>query len=162
AGRRTLVLVAGEPGIGKTRLAARLATAAHADGALVLYGRCDEKAVTSYQPFVEALRGFVAAAPAAELESHVAEHGGELIRLVPELGRRVPSEAPPPGDAEGRRLRLFEAVAGLLEDATRRRPVLLVLDDLHWADGPTLLLLRHLGRVAASAPLLVVGTYRET
>ncbi len=163
AGRRTLVLVAGEPGIGKTRLAARVAAGAQAGGAAVLYGRCDEDGVASYQPFVEALTGFVAAAPQGELEAHVIEHGGELVRLVPELGRRVPAaEAPAAGDAEGRRARLFEAVAGLLEGAARRRPVLLVLDDLHWADGPTLLLLRHVSRVAGSAPLLVLGTYRET
>ncbi|MGQ0434367.1 MAG: AAA family ATPase [Microthrixaceae bacterium] len=163
-GRRHIVLLAGELGMGKTRLAAEAARAAHHNGALVLFGRCDEDVVLPYQPFVEALRAYVADAPRDVLDAHIAEHGGALARLVPELTRRVP-DAPPPAsssDPETERHQLFEAVVGLLALAGRDATILLVLDDLHWASRPTALLLRHLARAATAMPLLVVGTYRHT
>ena len=133
-GQRQVVLVAGEPGIGKTRLAAEAARAAHADGGTVLFGACDEDVGLPYRPFVEALRHYVTHAPDDVLAAHVRTHRGELTRLVPELGRRIAAlPAPQIAEAETERFLLFEAVTGLLAAASRERPLVLVLDDLHWA-----------------------------
>ncbi|MDQ3678420.1 MAG: AAA family ATPase [Actinomycetota bacterium] len=162
AGARRVAFVRGEPGIGKTRLATELALRAHADGAVVLYGRCDEEPLLPHQPFVEALSHYVAACPLAELAGQVGPDSGELRRLVPELAERLLDLAPPlAGDPQGERYRLFQSVTALLCQAAEARPVVLVLDDLHWADKPTLLLLKQLARCPRATPLLVLGTYRE-
>jgi class 3 adenylate cyclase len=157
------VMLAGESGIGKTRLAVELARRAHDDGGVILYGCCEEEIGAPYQPFGEALRPYVAACPLDELVAHVEAHGGELTRLVPELAQRLP-DLPPPVEAEPEveRYRLFEAVTGLLDAASHRAPVLFVLDDLHWAAKPTLLLLRHLVSRRQPAAMLLMGTYRDT
>jgi hypothetical protein len=159
-GGRRLVLLGGEPGIGKTHLAAELAARVHADGGLVLAGRCDEDMGVPYQPFVEALRHYVAHAPAP---LRLGRHAGELARLVPELPQLV-AGLPEPlrSDPETERYRLFDALGGWLADASTETPVLLVLDDLHWAAKPTVLLLRHLLRAVEPARLLVTATYRDT
>jgi DNA-binding SARP family transcriptional activator/tetratricopeptide (TPR) repeat protein len=136
---RRLLAISGDPGIGKTRLLAELARAAYADGATVLYGRSPEEAVAAYQPFAEALR------PVASADSGLAPLFGETA----------------PGDAPGARLRLFEAVAAALAEMPGR-PVLLALDDLHWADLPSLRLLAHVLRDTRPARVVVVATYRET
>ena len=163
AGNRRVLFLAGEPGIGKTRLASEFARAAFGDGAVVLYGHSDEEALTPYQPFVEALDHYVSTHDIALLREHLGTTGGELARLVPEIARKLP-DLPPPlaGDAEGERYRLFEATTDLLASLTADSPVLLLLDDLHWADKPTLLLLRHILRSQAPTRLLVLGAYRET
>jgi len=163
AGARQMVLMCGEPGVGKTRLATELGRRAHADGAIVLYGRCDAEPLTPHQPLVEALQHYVEVAPIEELAGQVATAGGELRRIVPQLERRLPC-APQPlgGDPEGERFRLFEAVATLLVEASATAPLLLVLDDLHWADDASLLLLRHVARDSRAASLLVLGVYRQT
>ncbi len=163
SGSCCVVLIRGEPGVGKTRLATELALVAHSAGAVALYGRCDEESLVPHQPFVEALRHYVASCPIAQLTGQLGSNGGELRRLVPELAGRVQTLADPlPGDPEGARYRLFEAVVGLLVAAARARPVVLVLDDLHWADRPTMLLLTHLLRHSRGARLLVIGTYRDS
>jgi DNA-binding SARP family transcriptional activator len=132
-GDRVTVVLAGEAGIGKTRLAAELARGVRG---LVLYGRCDEGLAVPYQPFVQALR--------------------------PVAGTLFEPGEPTQADPETERLALFEAVAALLEAATRDRRALLVLDDLHWAPSPTLMLLRHLVRSERDLRLMVVATYRDT
>jgi pimeloyl-ACP methyl ester carboxylesterase len=158
-----LLLLAGDAGIGKTRLAAEFALAAHAEGATVLFGRTDEESGLAYQPLVEALRHYVAACPLAELEAQARATGAELLRLVPELAQRLPDlSAPPPAEPDSERYRLFDAFAALLAEASRACPVVLVLDDLHWADRATLLLLKHIVRSPEPSPLLILGTYRET
>ncbi|MGH9005409.1 MAG: AAA family ATPase, partial [Acidimicrobiia bacterium] len=157
---RGIVLLGGEPGIGKTRLAAELAAAVHAEGAVVLAGRCDEDLAVPYQPFVEALRHY--AVHAAE-PRRLGRHAGELVRLVPELADLVPGLPEPlRSDPETERYRLFEALAAWLADLSTETPVLLVLDDLHWAAKPTILLLRHLLRSEEAMRLLLVATYRDT
>jgi class 3 adenylate cyclase len=162
-GQRQVVLIAGEPGIGKTRLATEAARAAHADGGVVLFGACDEDVALPYRPFVEALRHYVTHASAAVLATHLCTHRGELARLVPELARRLPDlPAPQAAEAETERFLLFEAVTGLLATASQESPIVLVLDDLHWAVAPELLLLKHLVRSAEPMRLLVIGTYRDT
>jgi class 3 adenylate cyclase len=163
-GQRGVVLVRGEPGVGKTRFALELARAVHADGALVLAGRCDEDLGVPYQPFVEALRHFVDhAGDWTDLPARLGRYRGDLGRLVPDLPERVPELGPPlRSDPDSERYRLFEAVAAWLAEAGAGAPVLLVLDDLHWAAKPTLLLLRHLVRSTEPVPLLVVATYRDS
>ena len=160
AGQLRMTLLAGEPGVGKTRLAAELARTVHEQGATVLVGRCDEDLGVPYQPFVEALRHFVDhASPLAE---RLGRYGGELARLVPELNQRVPGLPDPlRSDPEMERYRLFDAMATWLTAASADEPVLLVLDDLQWAAKPTLLLLRHIVRTG-SGRLLLLGTYRDT
>ncbi len=161
-GERVLML-SGDPGIGKTRLLAETARRAHDAGTLVLAGRAPEETLVPFQPFLEALGHYVAEAPLEELRATAREHGAELARLLPELRRRVP-ELPPidAGESDTERYRLFEAVAGLLGELSAGSPVLVILDDLHWADRPSLLLLRHLSRAAQTAQLSVLGAYRAT
>jgi len=160
AGERRVAFLAGEPGVGKTRLAAELATRVHDEGATVLAGRCDEDLGVPYQPFVEALRHFADHAPG--LEKRLGRYGGELARLVPELSERVPSlPAPLRSDPEMERYRLFDAVAAWLTASAGEEPLMLVLDDLQWAAKPTLMLLRHVV-AAAGGRILVLGTYRDT
>ena len=157
-----IVLLAGEPGVGKTSLATRLACDAGERGATVLYGRADPEALIPYQPFVEALRHLVLHADLGTLQ-HTSADLVELSRIVPEICRRLP-DLPSPVDATGadERYKLFTAAAALLVDAARSAPVLVVLDDLHWADASSLRLLAHLARYSDAAPLLILGTYRDT
>src|SRR5947209_5922912 len=160
---RQAVVMAGEAGAGKTTLVAAAARAAHEAGARVLYGRCDEALGVAYQPFAQALGHYVATAPEAELAAHVAAWGGEAARLVPELTRRLPAATPPaPTDADADRWRLFEAAADLIARAGTAAPVVVVLDDLHWAAAPTLLLLRHLLADTRPGAVLVLATYRDS
>src|SRR6185295_257978 len=129
----------------------------------VLVGRCDEDLGVPYQPFVEALRYYVDHTPPADLKDRLGRYGGELVRLMPELADRVP-DLPPAlqSDPETERYRLFDAVGAWLAAASADQPVLLVIDDLHWAAKPTLLLLRHVLRFSEPLRVLIVGTYRDT
>ncbi len=161
AGERVMLL-AGDPGIGKTRLLAETSVRAFASGALVLAGRAPEETLVPYQPFLEALGHYISRAPLEELRSVAREYGAEIGRLIPELRRRVPElPQPDPGDPETDRYRLFEAVAGLLAEISSAVPVLIVLDDLQWADRPTLLLLRHLARSPHNTRVSIMGAYRD-
>ena len=160
SGATQLVLLSGEPGIGKTRLASELALGVADKGGEVLAGHCDELVGAPYQPFAEALRHHLAQPGAADTLGAAA---GELARLVPELGQVVPGLAAPlSADPDAERLRLFEAVRAWLADLASRRPVMLVLDDLHWAEAGTLLLMRHLVVNEPVPQLLMLGTYRDT
>src|SRR6267378_2573258 len=164
-GLHQLVLVAGEPGIGKTRLSLEFARSRAAEGTTVLMGYSDEENLVPYQPFVECLSWYFRHCPEVELRGQLAAigGGGELAAFIPELRNRIPDlPSPLPTDPEGRRYRLFEAVAGMLAVASRARPMLLLFDDLHWADRPTLLLLRHVMRSARMASFAIVATYRES
>ena len=163
AGDKRLTFLAGEPGIGKTRLSSELAVTAHGRGALTLYGRCDEELGLPYQPWVEAIGYLLEEAGDDLLEEAVRLHGPELSLLVPSVSRRFPDVgAPASTDAETERYRLLQAVTALLSLISEDQPVLLVLDDLHWADKPTLTLLRHVFTNLKSTSLMIVSTYRDS
>jgi DNA-binding SARP family transcriptional activator len=153
-GARHVVVVTGEAGIGKSRLTTEAARRIAQAGGLVLFGRCDQEAIVPYQPLVEALDGLVAATPADELPPLGDDALAELATVLPSL------DAPRRPDRPDR-ARLFGAVTDLVAAAARARPLLLVLDDLQWADDDTLLLVRHLLRRAGDAPVLVVAISRD-
>jgi DNA-binding SARP family transcriptional activator len=162
AGERRVVLLAGEPGIGKTSMAAAIARLAHEQDAVVLYGRSDEDALTPYQPFVEMVGHCFTHGPVEQLAEELRPELEELARLVPAVRRWLPAAGAPSNvlpDVE--RYRLFEAVVAVLTTLARRGTPVLVCDDLQWADPPTLQLLRHIARAPAPGRLLLVGTYRD-
>ena len=161
AGRRVLALVAGEPGIGKTALTAELARSVRADGGLVLYGRWDEHVPAPYQAFREALNDYARVCPDVVLRRDLAGLAEEIARLCPEPAHRVGASAPPQAAAQAERFRLFESIDTWIGRIAARHPVLLVLDDLQWADQPSFFLLPHLMRARRSTPLLTVSMYRN-
>ncbi len=162
-GHGSLVMLVGEPGIGKTRLAERAGVYAALRGAQLLMGHCHEaEAGIPYLPFVAALRQYVAARGDDSLREELGSAGPDVAKLVSEVTQRLPDVRPAaPGDPEQDRYRLFDGVASFLVNASGANPLMLVLDDLHWADRPTLLLLQHLARRLEGSRLLVVGTYRD-
>jgi predicted ATPase/DNA-binding CsgD family transcriptional regulator len=163
SGRRRAVLIIGEAGIGKSRLAAEVAVAADRDGATVLLGHCDQEAIVPYQPIVESLTALIESAPPEVLAGAVRGFESELVALVPclaPLTRHQPTKIT--GEPAAARFRLFEGVTRLVMAACQHAPMLLVLEDLHWADRPTGQLLRHLLRRADRARLLVLGTVRRS
>ena len=162
AGERRVVLVSGEPGIGKTSLAAAVARQAFDDDAIVLYGRCDDDLGIPYQPWTEALTHLVAHTPDDVLAAHVDARGDELGRLVPDLVRRPTARPGSSSDADSERYLLFGAVVDLLARVTTLAPVVLVLDDLHWADRPTIQLLCHVVTAVVPLRLFVIGTFRPS
>jgi AAA ATPase-like protein len=147
SGRGSLVLLTGEPGIGKTRLMSELARVAAERGLRVVAGRCwEEGGAPPYWPWLQVVRSA----------------GGDLERLAapgaPATGRRGAGSGVVP---EGERLRLFDAVGQFLAGASSDRPLLVTLDDVHAADEPSLLLLRFLGDALAETRVLLVASYRE-
>jgi eukaryotic-like serine/threonine-protein kinase len=165
-GHGGVVLVAGEPGIGKTRLAEELAARATVRGAVVLWGRCWEGAgAPAFWPWVQVVRGYVQvqAEDLASLRHDLGAGAADIAQLVPAVHDRIPDlPAPPPLEPEAARFRLFDSLAGFLRTAAARRPLVLVLDDLHWADVPSLALLRFMSRELDGTGPLVVGSYRHT
>jgi hypothetical protein len=160
---RQLVLISGEAGIGKTTLATKLAWAGIESGAVVLLGRCDEDLVSPYGPFVEALSHYVTHAPEDALRSHVRSFGAELAKIVPALRQRLGAlPAPQSADPDTERYLLYNAVAGLFGQMSEDTPLVLVLDDLQWADKPSLQLLRHVVANTIPLRLFIVGTYRHS
>jgi DNA-binding CsgD family transcriptional regulator/tetratricopeptide (TPR) repeat protein len=160
---RRVALLAGEAGAGKSRLTREFAAEAAGEGVLVLCGACDAAVRTPFRPFVEVLDQLVRVTDPAELGSALGTGGGELTRLLPDLSSRI-GELPEPveADPDTERHRLHTAVADLLDNVSRGRPVLVVLEDGHWADAPTLLMLRHLARSAGRGRLLLLATFRDT
>jgi DNA-binding SARP family transcriptional activator/tetratricopeptide (TPR) repeat protein len=161
-GDTPLLLVDGDAGIGKTRLVAELARSVEQGGALVLWGRCDEDPVAPFQPFAEALGRYFDSLSADEI-SHMPEWRlAELSRLVLRLGEYTPPREIDLTDPDNDRFRFFGAVKATLHEMAVRSPVLLVIDDLHWANQPTLLLLRHLLRNNDGDGPVIAALYRDT
>jgi DNA-binding SARP family transcriptional activator len=163
AGRGRLFLLVGEPGIGKSRLVEELIVHAHARAARVLVGRCWEAGgAPAYWPWVQSLRAYIVERDPAGVREELGGGAGELAQLLPELRELLPDLPKPPLlDPEAARFRLFDAVIAFLTRAAAERPIVLVLDDLHAADEPSLLLLQFVARGLGGSQLLVVGAYRD-
>jgi DNA-binding SARP family transcriptional activator len=163
AGRGRVFLLAGEPGIGKSRLAEELTTDARARGARVLVGRCWEAGgAPAYWPWVQALRTYVREADPDVLRAQLGNGAADLAQLLPDLRALFPEIGePPPPDSEGSRFRLFDVTSSFLVNAAEARPLVIVLDDLHAADEPSLLLLQFLARQLGESRLMIVGAYRD-
>jgi DNA-binding SARP family transcriptional activator len=159
-----LVVVGGEPGIGKSRLAEELARCAGAGGAEIHWGRCwEEEGAPPYWPWVQVLRACVRGRGTEQLADELGTGAADVAELVPDVRQRLP-ELPAPvesADPQQARFRLFDAVAGFLTRASRARPIVIVLDDLNWADKGSLLLLEFVARELAETHVLLVGTYRD-
>jgi class 3 adenylate cyclase len=163
SGTRRVALISGEPGIGKSRLAAYAANGAHSVGFAVCWGACNEDVGVPYEPWIDVCTQLVERAPAEVVAAHVERHGGEVSRLARNLARRL-HDAPPPqaSDPETERFLLFGAVAGLLAGVSASVPICVVLDDFQWADGQSVALLKHVARTAEQAALAVIVTYRDS
>ncbi|HLF04058.1 MAG TPA: AAA family ATPase, partial [Dehalococcoidia bacterium] len=164
SGQGRLVMLVGEPGIGKTRTAKELAAVAGQRGAQVLWGRCYEEAgAPPYWPWVQPLRAYVQQQDAEQLRSLMGPGAADIAEIIPGLREKLPGLAPPPAldSPEASRFRLFDSITTFLKSAAQSQPLMLVLDDLQWADKPSLLLLQFLARQMEDSRLLVVGCYRD-
>jgi len=163
AGHGRLALLVGEPGIGKTRTADELAAAAAGRGATVVWGRCWESAgAPAFWPWEQILRALLRARDPRELVAQLGTAAPDVAQLVPAIRPHLGNWSPvAPSDSEQARFRLFDSVTSLLLETSRAAPLVLILDDLHWADRPSLLLLQFLAREMQAAHLLVVATARD-
>ena len=163
AGRGTLVMVGGEPGIGKTHLTGAVLEAARRRGAFAVIGHCYEmEGAAPYVPFVEMLEYSARLAPRDTLRSVLGDDAPEVAKLMPELRHVFPDmPAAIQLPAEQQRRFLFNAYRSFVERSARLTPIVAVFEDLHWADESTLLLLQHLAQTLATTPMLLIGTYRD-
>ena len=164
AGRGRIVLLSGEPGIGKTRTAAELAERALSDGADLAWGRCHEEAgAPPYWPWTQILRTCIARLEPPVLAADLGAGAADVAELIPDIRTALGDARSEPGprDPAEARFRLFDSITRFLSAQARRRPLVLVLDDLHWADAPSLRLLEFLAPEIAAERLLLLGTYRE-
>jgi predicted ATPase len=166
SGQGPLVMLAGEPGIGKTRTAQELASYAQEQGVNVLWGWCHEEVgAPPYWPWFHAIRSYVQECDAERLRSEMGPGAANIAGIVPEIHSVITSLEPPPAlEPEAARFRLFDSITIFLKNASESQPLMSVLDDLHWADGSSLRMLQFLARELAPAQsgrLLVVGCYRD-
>jgi DNA-binding CsgD family transcriptional regulator len=165
AGRGRVVMLAGEPGIGKTRTAEELASIAEQRGVLTLWGRCyEEQGAPPYWPWVQPIRAYLQAASAERLLSEAGAGAADIAEIVPDMQGIVGAtslQPPPDLPPEQARFRLFDSVTTFLKNASQNQPLLLVLDDLHWADRPSLLMLEFAAQEVEDSRLVVLGTYRD-
>ena len=162
-GRGRLFLVSGEPGSGKTRLTEELTTYARMRGSCVLVGKCfDGEGAPAFWPWVQAIRRYTHDREANELYDVMGPGAADIAQLDSEIRQRLPAlPTPPTLEPEQARFRLFDSITTFLRNAALSRPVLLILDDLQWADEPSLRLLQFLAQEIRDAHLLIVGTYRD-
>jgi DNA-binding CsgD family transcriptional regulator len=158
-----LLMLVGEPGIGKTRTAQELAAHAETRGAQILWGWCyEEEGAPSFWPWLQPIRTYVQQRDPGQLQSEMGPGAADIAEVVSEVRGKLPNLEPPPAlPPEQARFRLFDSITTFLKNAAQFQPLMLVLDDLHWADRPSLLLLQFLARQLTESPLLVVGCYRD-
>ncbi|HVE76166.1 MAG TPA: protein kinase [Actinomycetota bacterium] len=163
AGSGGMGFLVGEPGIGKTRTSEELMTYARLKGAQVLVGRCYEgEGAPAYWPWIQAIRAYVHDRPPEVLVSDMGSGAGHIAQIVSDVRDLVPNvEEPVAADPEVARFQLFDSIATFLRHVARRRPLTVLLDDLHWADKPSLLLLEFLAKQLHDSRLFVLGTYRD-
>ena len=160
-GGQRVALLGGEAGAGKTRLAGEFARRCHDQGAAVLFGACDADRMVPYQPWVQALDQLLRVLPVDELDSEVVDDLAGLAALLPRLGLKRDRRAVPV-DPDSERYRLFGAVESVLVEGSGRWPLVLLLDDLHWASAQTLALLARIARGGLGKSMLIIGTFRDT
>ena len=164
SGRGGMVMLVGEPGIGKTRTSLELETYAGLRNAQVLWGRCHEGGGgPPYWPWVQAIRSYVTSREPEELRREMGSTASVIADIVEDVKTSLPDLQPPTplDDPESARFRLFDSIATFLKNAGQAKPLVLILDDLHWSDKPSLLLLEFVARELASSRILIVGTYRD-
>lgn len=162
-GQTALVIVKGEAGIGKSRLIAEIAIEVHRRGGQILLGSCTSDAHLPYQPFVEALAETIASTPEGQLRADIGRNVNALSRVLPEVAMRLGTIPPETGvDPYGERDSGQEALLRMLSAMARRQPMLLVVEDVHWASSVARDVLLHVARRGGTAPLLVVATTRDT
>jgi archaellum biogenesis ATPase FlaH len=163
SGQGALMMVTGEPGIGKTALCEQLATYVTLRGGRTLVGHCYEVGSLSlpYLAFVEAVRSYVLSRETKDLREELGSGAADVARIISEIRERLKIRLRPQKDPEEERYRLLQAVTGFLSNAAAVQPMMVVLEDLHDADKGTLDMLTHISRNLARARLLIVGTYRD-
>ena len=163
AERSRLYLVSGEPGIGKSRLITEFAAHAHGQDATVLWGRCWEAGgAPPYWPWVQALRALVRTLSPQEARTFAGLGASDLVQILPEIAELIPDlQTPTSPDPESARFRLFDSTASFFREASRSQPIVIILEDLHAADVPSMLLLRFIVGQLQQDRLLIVGTYRD-
>ncbi|MFI5366306.1 MAG: AAA family ATPase [Candidatus Binatia bacterium] len=163
AGHGRLFMLVGEPGIGKTRTAEEMVASARQWHVQVLVGRCYEgDGAPAFWPWMQAIRAYLRDRDAAGLLAAMGTAAADIGQMVPEVRERLPDlPAPAPLEADQARFRLFDSITTFLKRASEGQPLLLILDDLHWADRPSLLLLQFVAREIHDAHVVVVGTYRD-
>ena len=163
SGRGRLMMLAGEPGIGKTRMTQELASYAEQQGAQVLWGWCyEEEGAPPYWPWAQPIRTYLHRCDAERLRSDMGPGASDIAEVISEVGDKLPGLPPsPPLAPEQARFRLFGSITTFLRNAAQSRPMVLVLEDLHWADRSSLLLLEFLAKEMGKSRLLVIGTFRD-
>ena len=163
SGQGRLVMLAGEPGIGKTRTAQELIAYATVRGAQVLWGRCHAaEGAPPYWPWVQVIRSYIHGRDPEELRSQMGAGAADVAEVVLELKEVLPDLGPPPAlEPQQARFRLFDSITGFFKRASQSQPLMVVLDNLHWADRPSLQLLEFLAQEMAESRLLLLGTYRD-
>jgi serine/threonine protein kinase/tetratricopeptide (TPR) repeat protein len=163
-GKGTLIMIGGEPGVGKTRIAEELVAEAHQHGFLTLTGHCyDTEGAPPYMPFVEIIESAARISEPGILLATLDNDAPEVAKLLPELRERFP-DIPEPAQSspEQERWRMFNGIVTFIARAAKAQPLLFVIEDLQWTDEPTLLLLQHIVQRLHEMPVLIVGTYRDT
>ena len=164
AGRGSLLMLAGEPGIGKTRTARELADVARALGAEVLWGHCSQdEGAPPYWPWIQVVRSCIDTGDSDTLRTQMGSGAADIGGIVPELQAKIPNLKRPSAvdSSAAARFRLFDSVSTFLKNAASSRPLVVALEDLHWSDRPSLLMLGHIAQEIVESKLLVVGTYRD-
>jgi predicted ATPase len=163
SGHGRLVLLVGEPGIGKTRTAHELAAYARTRGAQVLIGRCYEsEGAPPFWPWIQIVRAYLADRDPETLKAEMGAGAADIAQVISEVRDRLPDLPTPPSlEPQQARFRFFDSFTTFLKNAAKAQPLVLILDDLPWADTPSLLLLQFLARELEGASLLIIGTYRD-
>jgi tetratricopeptide (TPR) repeat protein len=163
SGRGRLVLLSGEPGSGKTRTTEQLALYADIRGMKVLVGRCYEgEGAPAFWPWMQIIRAYSEDLAPQELLAVMGNAAANIANVVREVQEKLPDLAPPPAlEPDKERFRFFDSITTFLKNASARQPLVLILDDLHWADESSLLLLEFLARELGNSSLLAIGTFRD-
>jgi DNA-binding CsgD family transcriptional regulator len=163
SGQGRVVVLTGEPGIGKTRTAQELAAYGETMGARALWGRCYEgQGAPSYWPWIQIIRMYLQGCDSERLRSELGIAASDIADMVPGIRGAIPDLETPTGlDPEQARFRFFDSISSFLNRASCNRPLMIILDDLHWADRPSLSLLEFLAQSLQTSRLLILATYRD-